>query len=300
MRRNGGKRMVINVSGRTDVCAFYSNWFFSRLKEGYFDVRNPFNRKLVSRIYMENVDLILFCTKNPRPVLNRLDEIQKPMVFHVTITPYHSDIEPGLQDKSDVIQCVKELSDKIGKDNVYIRYDPVFLSKKHNLAYHIKAFEKLCTLLDGKVTQILISFLDLYKNTKSHAKELDYKELKEEDFKAIGENFSGISKSHGMNIFTCYEKNNLHQYGFSEGACLSQKKVFELTQKAMPAWKARECGCVKLVDIGDYNCCSHYCKYCYANYDEKSVKSNMEKHDPNSSLLIGHLEPGDIVKERFK
>lgn len=292
--------MVINVSGRTDICAFYSNWFFNRIQEGYFDVRNPFNRKAVSRIYMENVDLILFCTKNPRPVMHRLNEIKKPMVFHVTITPYNKDIEPGVISKSDVIACVKELSDRIGKENVFVRYDPVFLSDKYDLKYHFKAFEKLCTLLEGKVTQILISFLDLYKNTKSHYSELGYKELKEEDLKEIGTYFSKTAKKHGMEIFTCFEKNNLHEYGFSKGACLSQKKVFELTQKVMKKWKARECGCVELVDIGDYNCCSHYCKYCYANFDEKNVKRNMENHDPHSSLLIGHLEPGDIIKERYK
>lgn len=66
-------------------------------------------------------------------------------------------------------------------------------------------------------------------------------------------------------------------------------------------WKARtggKCNCVEMVDIGVYNTCSHFCKYCYANYDEKKVKENIKKHDKNSSLIIGNLEPDDIIKIR--
>ena len=80
--------MILNVSGRTDVVAFYSKWFLNRYKEGFVDVRNPFNEKLVSRIFFDDVDLIVFCTKNPIPILNHLKEIKKSIVFHVTLTPY--------------------------------------------------------------------------------------------------------------------------------------------------------------------------------------------------------------------
>ena len=59
--------MILNVSGRTDIIAFYTSWFMKRYKEGYVDVRNPFYEKQVSRIYFEDVDAIVFCTKNLRP-----------------------------------------------------------------------------------------------------------------------------------------------------------------------------------------------------------------------------------------
>ena len=73
--------MVLNVSGRTDIVAFYSDWFMNRIKEGFVDVRNPFNKKLVSRIYFEDVDLILFCTKNPIPILDKIEKIGKQSVI---------------------------------------------------------------------------------------------------------------------------------------------------------------------------------------------------------------------------
>ena len=85
--------MILNVSGRTDIVAFYSKWFMNRYNEGYVDVRNPFYPKLVSRIYFDDVDMIVFCTKNPIPILNYLDKINKPIIFQVTLTPYGKDIE---------------------------------------------------------------------------------------------------------------------------------------------------------------------------------------------------------------
>jgi hypothetical protein len=95
--------MILNVSGRTDIVAFYSKWFMNRFKEGFVDVRNPFYPELVSRIKFENVDLILFCTKNPLPMLDKIKEIDKPIIFHVTITPYKNDIEPNVISKTKII-----------------------------------------------------------------------------------------------------------------------------------------------------------------------------------------------------
>ena len=87
--------MILNVSGRTDVVAFYTEWFMNRYHEGFLDVRNPINPKLVSRIYFKDVDAIIFCTKNPRPIINYLDKIDKPILFHITLTPYKKDLEPN-------------------------------------------------------------------------------------------------------------------------------------------------------------------------------------------------------------
>ena len=91
--------MILNVSGRTDIVAFYTPWFINRLKEGFIDVRNPFNPKLISRITMDKVDAIMFCTKNPKPIIKYLDKIEKPILFHITLTPYLKDIEPNLPSK---------------------------------------------------------------------------------------------------------------------------------------------------------------------------------------------------------
>ena len=293
--------MILNVSGRTDIIAFYSKWFLNRLKEGYVDVRNPFNPNLVSRINFEDVDLILFCTKNPIPIVDKLDNIKIPYIFHITITPYKNDIEPNLPSKSDIIKAVKKISTTIGIENVYVRYDPIFISEKYNIEYHIKAFTKLCSLLKGSVKTIIVSFIDNYQNVRKNLPYLKYRSFTQEDYKLIGENFSKIAKNNNMVVQTCFEERNLTEYGFIKGECMSKELAFKLTGKTYKKWQARKgnaCNCVELVDIGVYNSCNHLCKYCYANYDESKVKVNIKNHDVNSSLLIGQLKQSDIIKER--
>lgn len=295
--------MILNVSGRTDIVAFYSKWFLNRLKEGYVDVRNPFNPNLVSRINFDDVDLILFCTKNPIPIVDKLGDIKIPYIFHVTITPYKDDIEPNLPSKSKIIEAVKKISTRVGIDNIYVRYDPIFISEKYNIEYHIKAFTKLCSLLKGYVKTIIVSFIDNYKNVRKNLPYLKYRSFTEEDYKLIGENFSKIAKDNNMVIQTCFEERNLTEYGFIKGECMSKELAFKLTGKTYKKWQARKgnaCNCVELVDIGVYNSCNHLCKYCYANYDESKVKENINNHDINSSLLIGHINSDDIIKLRKK
>ena len=293
--------MILNVSGRTDIVAFYSKWFMNRYKEGYLDVRNPFNKKLVSRIYFSDVDLIMFCTKNPIPIIDKIKEINKPILFHITLTPYNKDIEPKEIDKTKIIEGIKKLSKIIGIDNIYVRYDPIIINDKYNIDYHIKAFNKLCSLLNGYVKRIIISFLDEYKNVKENRNILKYKILTDNDYKLIGEYFSKIALNNGMTVQTCFEDRNLVEYGLIEGECLSHELAYKLTGKSYKSWtarKERKCNCVQMVDIGVYNSCKHFCKYCYANYNEKEVINNYKNHNPNSSLLIGELESDDIIKVR--
>lgn len=293
--------MVLNVSGRTDIVAFYSDWFIERYKEGYIDVRNPFYPKLISRIYFKNVDLILFCTKNPIPILDKLKYIDKPILFHVTLTPYKKDIEPNVLPKGIIIEAIKKLSKVIGIDNLTIRYDPIFISEKYNLDYHIKAFDKLCSLLNGYVNKIIVSFIDDYKNVRKNEKILNFREFTEKDYEIIGKNFSRIAKENSMTIQTCFENRNLVEYGFIKGECLSHELAYKLTGKKYKTLKARKganCNCVEMVDIGVYNSCKHFCKYCYANYDEKQVNNNFNSHFKDSSLLVGRIEKDDLIKER--
>lgn len=293
--------MILNVSGRTDIVAFYTPWFMNRYKEGYLDVRNPFNPKLVSRINFSNVDLILFCTKNPLPIIDRIKEIDKPILFHVTLTPYKKDIEPNVIDKKLVIEGIKKLSGILGSENVVVRYDPIFLSDSYSLEYHIRAFDKMCKVLKGYVKKVVVSFLDDYKNVRYNMRYLRLRAFTEEDYKQIGLNFSRSAWENGMSVQTCFEERNLVSYGFTRGECLSLSLAEKITGKKPKKWTARGkngCNCAEMVDVGVYNTCKHFCKYCYANYDEKMVNANTLRHDVNSSLLIGQIGADDVIKPR--
>ena len=294
--------MILNVSGRCDIVAFYTPWFMNRYKEGFVDVRNPFYPNLVNRINFLDVDLIVFCTKNPIPIIDHIKEIKIPIIFQVTITPYKEEIEK-IKSKKEIIQAVQKLATIFDPEYIYIRYDPIFLSPKYTLDYHLKAFSKLTTLLEGSCKHIIVSFLDIYKNVLKNKDILNYQDFKEEDYKIIGLNFSKIAAKHGMTVQTCFEERNLVEYGFLKADCLSPELAFKLTGKKYPKWRARKggnCNCCNMVDIGFYNSCLHMCKYCYANYLESEVVTNYKNHDPNSSLLIGSLKETDIIKIRKK
>lgn len=294
--------MILNVSGRTDIVAFYIEWFMNRYHEGYVDVRNPFYEKQVSRIYFKDVDAIVFCTKNPHPILPYLNEIREPIIFQVTITPYKQEIEPFVPPKGCIIEDIKKLSTIVGKENLWIRYDPIFLNSDYSISYHVHAFQKLCQLLNGYVSHIIVSFLDDYKNVRKHSHVLNVIPFTEKDYQIIGKSFSDSARKNGMTVQTCFEQKTLVEYGFQKGDCVSHELIYKLTGKTnFKTWKARgrgNCHCIEMVDIGAYNSCSHLCKYCYANFDERKVKYNRIKHESSSSLLIGTLQSDDQIKIR--
>lgn len=284
--------MIINASGRTDIVAYYMNWFVNRWNEGYFDVRNPFNPKLVSRIFVSDVDMIVFCTKNPLPLLDTIHLFSVPIQLQVTITGYFKDMEPQVPDKGEIIACIQKLSSYLGKENVCVRYDPILLNSKYDVDYHIRAFNKLCTILKGYVSKMIVSFVDDYKNVRNN--HLDYHEPSNEEYLKLKEAF----EKNDMKIVSCME--NKYHIGDEKDCCISIKYAFERTGKFFKEWKARDCHCVNMVDVGAYNSCLNGCKYCYANFDSKKIVSNYKMHDVNSSLLIGHLNLDDQVKIRRK
>lgn len=295
--------MILNVSGRCDICAFYSDWFFHRLKEGYVDVRNPYNEHQISRILLdvENIDMILFCTKNPIPMLHRLEEIKFPYVFHITLTPYHEEIETNVPNKKEIIKAIQYLSNKIGKDKVIVRYDPILLSKRYTILYHEKAFASLCEQLSGFVENIIISFVDMYKNTREHAKEMELSTITIKQMEEIAKRFSNVAKKYQIKVQTCAESVDLTKYGIYNLPCFDKEVIenwigyqIKTTNKGV----RNNCACIPTVDIGDYNCCFHGCKYCYANYDMNLLEKNKKRHDKTASILLGKLGEEDSITIR--
>ena len=166
----------------------------------------------------------------------------------------------------------------------------------------MKSFDKICELLDGYVDKILIHFIDDYKNVRKNYNVLKYMNITESDYEKIGLSFSNSANKHNIVVHTCNEDRDLTEYGFVKDECMSSLLAYKLTGRVYKKkWKARKdlvCNCVEMVDIGVYNSCKHFCKYCYANFDENKVSENYKNHNPNSSLLIGELESDDIIKVR--
>lgn len=298
--------MIISASRRTDIPMYYSDWFFNRIKEKYALVRNPMNIYQVSKIDLspDVVDCIVFWTKNPEPMLDRLQELDEyNYYFQFTLNSYGKNIEPYLPYKNEVIiPNFQRLSNKIGAEKVIWRYDPIFLNYQYSIEYHIEYFDKLARILKDYTQKCIISFIDLYRNTKQNVKELEITETTYNNKKIIAKELSKIANSYGFNIETCAEDINLDEFNIKHSKCIDDKLIEKISGFHLNVDKDKnqrlECGCVESIDIGMYNTCLNGCKYCYANYNANTVKRNFAQHDPESPLLFGQLTDKDTVKER--
>ena len=294
--------MILNTGNRTDIPAFYTPWFMNRVKSGEVLVRSPYAENQVTRYRLDPsvVDLLVFCTKNPYPILPHLKSLSIFYTFwHVTITPYGRDIEPNVPSKRDILSAFQYLSHQIGANRIVWRYDPILINHTYTTAYHIEAFRSMAETLQGYTHQVVISFIDLYEKTKRNFPEA--RPVSAHDQVLLVNAFSEIAKKTGLAIHLCCESAILERDNVDANGCLSQAVLEEaLGEKlSVPRRKAPREGCTCLLgaDIGAYNTCSHFCRYCYANYDEALVRKNYQRHDPASALLIGHLEQGDIIKD---
>lgn len=294
--------MIINTGQRTDIPAFYSDWFANRLKEGFVCVRNPYNRNQVSRYRLDPtvVDCIGFCTKNPAPMFRYTDFLKDyGQYWFVTITPYGRDIEPNVKDKHQLLEDFKRLSGIVGINSVAWRYDPIFISEKYSEMYHLRAFEKMATELDGYTKTVVISFIDLYSKVNDNFPEAH--EVTKEQRLSLGKELIKIASAHNMVLKPCAEGDELSAFGADCGGCMrisDYEKAIGCRLNAPKIKGARaECACYLSCDIGAYNTCLHLCRYCYANSDPAKVKAASRMHDPKSPFLIGNFEEGDIVHD---
>ena len=292
--------MIINTGMRTDIPAFYSKWLMNRIRDGYVLVRNPYSPDYVTRYELtpDVVDCLSFCTKNPKPMLKYLHELDR---FHqywfVTITPYGKEIEPNVPPKEDVMQSFISLSKSVGINSVGWRYDPIFIDDTYTTERHISDFEQMCKTLSGYTSVCVISFIDLYENVKRNFPQA--RTVTRDERITLGKAFAKIGSRYGITIKACAEGKELVPYGVDCGSCMT-KETFEAvvgSRLNVPKRKSQraECFCVLGTDIGAYDTCGHFCKYCYANYNRENVMRNMQLHDPASPLLVGWLREGEVV-----
>ena len=294
--------MIINTGQRTDIPAFYAEWFANRIREGTVCVRNPFNPKQVSRYRLDPavVDVIGFCTKNPAPMFPYMNLIAEyGQYWFVTITPYGKDIEPYVPDKHKLLTDFKHLSDIVGVNSIGWRYDPIFITDTYSLEYHLNAFEQIAEALSGYTDTVVISFIDLYKKVKRNFPEV--REVSREDQLYLGTKMIQIAKKYGMTVKPCAEGNMLEEYGADCSGCMTVT-TYETAignKLSVPNQKTnrQECACYIACDIGAYDTCMHLCRYCYANNDPKMVERNLKLHDPKSPFLIGNYEEDDIIHD---
>lgn len=294
--------MIIQTGMRTDIPAFYSDWFANRLREGFVLVRNPYNPSAVTRYELNPavVDMIGFCSKNPAPMLKYTD-LLKPygQYWFVTITPYGKDIEPNVPDKNVVMNTFRRLSEVAGVRSVAWRYDPILINKTWTVDRHIEAFTSIAAKLEGYTQTCVISFIDLYEKVKRNYPEAGTVSFNDQI--TLTSSLVEIGKRCGMVIKPCGESKSLEALGADCSGCMSvqtfETAIGQNLKVPRNPKNRKECACYLTGDIGTYNTCGHLCRYCYANADRDIVVRNMRMHDPASPFLIGNSLPGDVVHQ---
>ncbi len=272
-------RFVISASRRTDIPAFFADWFLQRLEDGYCEVANPFNPRQVSRISLlpEDVIAFIFWTRNPKPfagAISQLIELSYKFGFMITVTGYPQWLEPDCPSVENAVSAFKELARQIGKESILWRYDPIIISQTLDFAWHINNFARLSRLLSPYTSRCIISFADFYRKTQKHlatikAENFNYEPLRTKGALDFLLQIKRIAVANSLELTTCCETDKLlMQADIISAGCISNDWLRKICGLEMPIpshkGQRKNCQCIYSKDIGTYNTCRHGCKYCYA------------------------------------
>lgn len=298
--------MIISASRRTDIPAFYGDWFMRRVEEGFFVAVNPFNPNQVAEYSLapDDVDAIAFWTKDPAPFLAHLDALDARgyrYYFMVTLNDYPPAFEPGVPPLPRRIEAFCRLSDRIGPQRVIWRYDPIIISTATPVEYHRERLARLTAALVGRSERMIISFLDFYSKVRPRLRRLGAREgieftdiaapAQRERLLALAGEITRLAAAAGMRVQSCCEPVDLSPAGIGHGACIDAEYIesaLGAPRRARPTANQRaDCLCAHSVDMGAYNTCHFQCIYCYANLGAAAVRANAGRHFVDSPALLG-------------
>ncbi len=295
--------MIINTGSRTDTVQYYSDWLLKRFEEGFVYSRNPLFPNIVTKYELNPkvLDCVVFCSKNYKPILDRLTEITDKFntYFHYTITAYDKDIEPNVPNIDESIETLIKLSKIVGKQRIAWRYDPILLTDKYTKNIHYKTFDYMAKKISPHIDRCIFSFVDMYKKLKTNMPEIII--LNNNDKIEIAKNIGSIAKKYNMTIQTCATIEDFKQFGILQSGCMTSKilgNANDITfKKIRHSGNRQGCKCIENRNIGDYDTCPNGCKYCYANKKPQIAMKNYQKHNPNDLMILGNLKPTDEIQQ---
>lgn len=293
--------MIISASRRTDIPAFYAEWFMNRLEAGFVLTRNPFNARQIRRVELrpERVEAIVFWTRNPTrllPYLDRIDALGHRYYFQFTLTGYPRALERATPALPRAIRAFRTLAERLGPERVIWRYDPILLSNLTPLAEHLRLFGFLAKALEGHTRRVVISFADLYPRVAANLRKVSGLVCEDitqqpEQLHALAARLAALARDHGMRVQTCAEALDLGAHGIVQGKCIDEALLGELFELQLSPAKdpgqRRECRCIRSLDIGAYDSCPQGCVYCYASTRQQATLAHYRRHDPRSPFLVG-------------
>lgn len=310
---------IISASRRTDIPAFFSEWFMERVREGFFYRINPFNAHQVKSFSLKpgDVDAIVFWTKNPKPLLRflpELDDLGLKYYFQFTLNPYDRIFEPHVPPLDERIETFRALADMVGPRRVIWRYDPIIFSSVTPFDYHREQFARISDGLSGSTGRVMFSFLDFYGKASNRLKAIErehgitFLEITGEEHtferRKLLKAMQSAAIGNDMTLWSCAEAEDLDEIGIKHGHCIDIRLIGELFggsgKAAKDKYQRKECGCVESVDMGIYNTCSFQCAYCYANASPKMISSNLKKHSNSSPGIIGEYPQNSLPADQLQ
>jgi Domain of unknown function (DUF1848) len=300
--------MILSISRRTDIPAFYSEWLMHRLRQGEVLVRNPMNYHQVGRIVLDpqNTSYLVFWSKNPEPLLEHLPEIDAlgyRSSFLFTLNAYDEDVEAHLPALSQRLHTFRRLARSLSKDGVVWRYDPIFFNRRYTLDFHRQAFASLAASLGGFTERCIISFIEMYKKCRRNMAPLAPGDISLEDRLKLLQDLRDIARTYDIRLQSCAAAEELRSV-IASGKCIDGELLARRSGTTLHVVKDKHqrsaCDCHSSIDIGAYHSCPHGCLYCYANHNPAIARRNFNAHDPDSPLLLGNLGPDDVVKDRLQ
>ena len=291
--------MIISASYKTDIPAFYGEWFRNRLQAGFCRMVNPYNRDqhyLVS-LRREDVDGFIFWTKNLTPFTDTLDEVHQqgfPFVIQHTINGYPRALESRVVDPNQSVRNYRLVAEKYGVGALVWRYDPIIFSTLTDAEFHRRNFANLAARLSGSTGEVVVSFMQLYKKTRlnldeaAQANKFEWHDPPQEVKRGLLRDLVDIAADQGIGLSICTQP-DLMVPGAGEARCVDAQKlmsVFGRTFRSKTKGMRVGCGCYESKDIGDYDTCPHGCVYCYAVRQRQLALQRYRAHDPLGEYLF--------------
>ncbi|MBF0268162.1 MAG: DUF1848 family protein [Alphaproteobacteria bacterium] len=295
--------MIISASYRTDIPAFYGDWFRNRLKAGFARVESPYGGKSSTvSLRRSDVDGFVFWTRNIAPFLGVLGEVHEqtyPFVVSHTLTGYPRELDARVADAHASIKAMQRLADLYGPLALVWRYDPILISSLTPAAWHLENFSGLARGLKGACDEVVVSFAQIYKKTRRN---LDAAAKNHgfgwhdpdpgEKRRLIGQ-LAAIAAEQGMRLSVCCQP-DLTPEGVGLARCVDPKRLMARAGREF-SFKFKgnrpDCGCAESRDIGAYDSCPHGCAYCYAVGERGGAAKRFKTHDPNGEFLITPEKP---------
>jgi hypothetical protein len=291
-------RKIISASRRSDIPAFYSRWFLRRLEEGYCEWIHPFTGK-TGRVSLRPEDCLalVFWTRNPAPLFPALRDLRSSghfPFFHFTVTGYPKPLESHNPELALSLRRLRELAERVGPESVIWRYDPIVVSSRTPVAFHLEQFASLARGLEGATRRVYFSFVDLYGKTRQNFERLSrqhgigFLEPDALERRNLVLRLRDLAVRHGMTLHACCE-DELVGEGVEQGRCIDLEWIRRLRPEVRERLQRRpsrqQCGCTESVDIGAYDTCAFGCCYCYATRSREAALARLREHDPDDSIL---------------